>query len=283
MKLNATVHHSNAVSQLLGDDGVIVQHSRLPVNNHVQAQKWVVNHPEQSLPNQHTKVDCYHVSADEFGVKLLYLQHHFTEFSTAIVYCVHFTPEFLSQWNADILLAEKAFSGDNSNVQISLCNKSKLLLKDLSDIPAHNNLSNSLRRMEVCIGLLKLAVDNVNKSFNMWSVPACSFLGNVSERDKVLQARAILEEQFEQTITIRDLARKVAINECYLKKGFKAMFGKTIHEFQQELRIGKARELLQTDGYTVSDVANILGYSSISHFSTAFKKATNMKPCELLK
>jgi AraC-like DNA-binding protein len=61
------------------------------------------------------------------------------------------------------------------------------------------------------------------------------------------------------------------------------MFGKTINEFQQQLRISKAKNLLQIDGLTVSEVANTLGYSSISHFSTAFKKATNMKPCELLK
>ncbi|MBS1690543.1 MAG: helix-turn-helix transcriptional regulator, partial [Bacteroidetes bacterium] len=63
---------------------------------------------------------------------------------------------------------------------------------------------------------------------------------------------------------------------------FKALVGKTIHEYQQGLRITKAKELLQQEGQSVSDVANILGYSSISHFSTAFKKATGMKPCELL-
>ena len=74
----------------------------------------------------------------------------------------------------------------------------------------------------------------------------------------------------------------VAMNECYLKKGFKALVGKTIHDFQQELRITKAKEMLQLQGQTVSEVANSLGYSSISHFSTAFKKATGMKPCELL-
>jgi AraC-like DNA-binding protein len=40
--------------------------------------------------------------------------------------------------------------------------------------------------------------------------------------------------------------------------------------------------MLQQEGQTVSEVAGALGYSSISHFSTAFKKATGMKPCELL-
>jgi len=33
---------------------------------------------------------------------------------------------------------------------------------------------------------------------------------------------------------------------------------------------------------SVTEVALFLGYSSISHFSTAFKKHTGLKPCELL-
>jgi AraC family transcriptional regulator len=74
----------------------------------------------------------------------------------------------------------------------------------------------------------------------------------------------------------------VGINECYLKKGFKALVGKTVHDYQQDLRINKAKELLQHQGLSVTDVANTLGYSSISHFSTAFKRVTGMKPCELL-
>ena len=73
------------------------------------------------------------------------------------------------------------------------------------------------------------------------------------------------------------------MNECYLKKGFKTVTGKTIHEYHQELRISKAKELLQQQGQSVTDVANTLGYSSISHFSTAFKRVTGLKPCELLK
>ena len=83
-------------------------------------------------------------------------------------------------------------------------------------------------------------------------------------------------------ITIKELSRKVAINECYLKKGFKEMFGTTIFDFYQSQRMEHAKYLLYEKGLSVTEVSMLLGYSSISHFSTPFKKHTRLKPCQLL-
>jgi len=113
-------------------------------------------------------------------------------------------------------------------------------------------------------------------------VPACKFLAHQDERDKIIKAREILLEHIGDPITIKELSRKVAINECYLKKGFKVMFGTTVFDFYQDQRMEHARYLLYHDGLSVSEVSAQLGYSSISHFSTAFKKHTGIKPCEIL-
>ena len=113
-------------------------------------------------------------------------------------------------------------------------------------------------------------------------VPACKFLAYHEEREKIMNAREILLRHIGDPITIKELSRKVAINECYLKKGFKVMFGTTIFDFYQDQRMEHARYLLYEKGLTVSEVSAMLGYSSISHFSTAFKKHTGLKPCELL-
>lgn len=111
---------------------------------------------------------------------------------------------------------------------------------------------------------------------------ACKFLANEDGRAKILQAREVLLQHICEPITIRELSRKVAINECYLKKGFKEIFGSTIFDFYQGQRMEHAKYLLYEKGLSVTDVAAMLGYSSISHFSTAFKKHTGLKPCELL-
>ena len=60
---------------------------------------------------------------------------------------------------------------------------------------------------------------------------SCKFLANDDDREKVVKAREILLQHIGEPITIKELSRKVAINECYLKKGFKELFGTTIFEF----------------------------------------------------
>ena len=110
----------------------------------------------------------------------------------------------------------------------------------------------------------------------------CKFLTNDSDREKIVRSREILLQHIGEPITIKELSRKVAINECYLKKGFKELFGTTIFDFYQSQRMEHARYLLYEKGLSVTEVSMMLGYSSISHFSTAFKKHTGLKPCELL-
>jgi AraC family transcriptional regulator len=110
----------------------------------------------------------------------------------------------------------------------------------------------------------------------------CKFLANEADRDKIIRAREVLLQHIGEPLTIKELSRKVAINECYLKKGFKEMFGTTIFDFYQGQRMEHARYLLYEKGLSVTEVSVMLGYSSISHFSTAFKKHTGLKPCELL-
>ena len=132
--------------------------------------------------------------------------------------------------------------------------------------------------------LLLYSLDGIGQSREAeeQGVPACKFLANEQDRNKIIRAREILIEHIGDPITIKELSRKVAINECYLKKGFKVMFGSTIFDFYQDQRMEHAKYLLYEKGKSVSEVSASLGYSSISHFSTAFKKHTGLKPCELL-
>lgn len=160
-----------------------------------------------------------------------------------------------------------------------LCSRTRLVLEGMLNHPYNGGLEALFVNAQTQM-LLLYCLDAMENSEP--EVLTCKFLNNENDREKVAKAREILLQRIGEPITIKQLSRKVAMNECYLKKGFKEMFGTTIFEFYQCKRMEHAKYLLYEKGSSVTDVSASLGYSSISHFSTAFKKHTGLKPCELL-
>lgn len=164
-------------------------------------------------------------------------------------------------------------------------NLNDTILKTLQNILNHSysgSFENIYFNAQTQLLLLQSFNQFINHETSTEVVFSCKFLATETEREKIVKAREILLEQIGEPLTIKELSRKVAINECYLKKGFKELFGQTIFDFYQSQRMEHAKYLLYSKGYTVTDVSDKLGYSSISHFSTAFKKLTGLKPCDLL-
>lgn len=170
-------------------------------------------------------------------------------------------------------------SGSTSIKTLSFCGKTRLTLEQI----LHHSYEGMLQQIFLQTKLMELLLCSADcMAQEKEEVFTCRFLANPGDREKIIRARDILVQNLENPITIRELSRKVAINECYLKKGFKEIFGTTIYDYFQKERMEKARWLLYEKGFSVSETAGMLGYSCISHFSTAFRKHTGLKPCELL-
>ncbi|MEO5948437.1 MAG: AraC family transcriptional regulator, partial [Chitinophagaceae bacterium] len=162
---------------------------------------------------------------------------------------------------------------------LALCTRTRTALETLLNHNYTGNLENIFVNAQTQM-LLLYSFDCLEEK--ELDIVANKFLANEADREKISKAREVLLQHIGEPITIKELSRKVAINECYLKKGFKEMFGTTIFDFYQSQRMEHAKYLLYEKGLTVTEVSILLGYSSISHFSTAFKKHTGLKPCELL-
>jgi AraC-like DNA-binding protein len=163
---------------------------------------------------------------------------------------------------------------------LPLCGKTRMVLDGLLNHTFTDSLENIYINAQTQM-LLLYSLDCMLGEKEI-DVVNCKFLANEADREKITKSREILIQHIGEPITIKELSRKVAINECYLKKGFKEMFGTTIFDFYKSQRMEHARYLLYEKGLSVTEVSMLLGYSSISHFSTAFKKHTGLKPCELL-
>ncbi len=196
-----------------------------------------------------------------------------------------FKPSYLTQFGkgkktnsvADQVLT---FTHTSSFTKIlPLCSKTRMVIEALLNHTYTDSLENIFINAQTQMLLLYSMDCMLGEKVETFE---CKFLANEADREKIIKSREILIQHIGEPITIKALSRKVAINECYLKKGFKEIFGTTIFDFYQTQRMEHAKYLLYDKGLSVTEVSLLLGYSSISHFSTAFKKHTGIKPCELL-
>ncbi len=91
-------------------------------------------------------------------------------------------------------------------------------------------------------------------------------------RTAVDEAVDILRQEWNNPPSISNLARRVNLNECYLKKRFRQQTGMSIGAYIRQLRMTKALEIIETGRYSILDTAIFVGYSNPGHFSAAFKK-----------
>lgn len=101
---------------------------------------------------------------------------------------------------------------------------------------------------------------------------------NHREYDQVTKARDYLIKDLSNPPTIIRLAKKVGLNQSKLKKVFKEVYGKSIYAYFLTERMHRAKKLLKY--HSVTDTAIMMGYSNISHFSSAFRKQFGILPKE---
>jgi AraC-like DNA-binding protein len=98
------------------------------------------------------------------------------------------------------------------------------------------------------------------------------------DRDRIHQAKEILLQHLNNPITLVDLAHRVGLNTCDLKRGFRQEFGKPVFGYLREYRLEKARQLLDVGDMNVAEVAHAIGYIDRKGFTKAFHKQFGLNP-----
>jgi len=92
------------------------------------------------------------------------------------------------------------------------------------------------------------------------------------------EALSYIEQNFQNDITVEDIAKICGLNRSYFGKIFKDSTGKTPQQFLMTYRMIKATELLKLTKLSISDIGNAVGYTNQLHFSRAFKNVHGMPP-----
>lgn len=103
---------------------------------------------------------------------------------------------------------------------------------------------------------------------------------HVSDIEAIHFVRETIERDLTTASSISQLALLAGINQTKLKQGFKDIFGDTVFGYLTKLRMQKAKELLLEGKYTISEIANMVGYQHAQHFTVAYKKNMGHLPSE---
>lgn len=105
-----------------------------------------------------------------------------------------------------------------------------------------------------------------------YEMPQNAFSKSISE------AINYIDNNFQNDISLKEVAEAVYLNVWYLSDLFKKEVGVTFSEYIREKRIHKAKELLRDKSLKLYEVAYKVGIKEQGYFSTLFKKATGLSP-----
>ena len=96
----------------------------------------------------------------------------------------------------------------------------------------------------------------------------------------IKEALNYIEQNFQNDISVENIASFCGLNRTYFGRIFKETVGKSPQQFLLSYRMAKAAELLKLTQLSISDIGNAVGYPNQLHFSRAFKNVYGVSPRE---
>lgn len=90
--------------------------------------------------------------------------------------------------------------------------------------------------------------------------------------------RDYIADNYHAPLSLSDMAKYSYMSPYHFLRVFKGTYGETPNEFLIRLRVEQAKKMLITENFTVSEVCESVGYTSLGSFSSLFLKQTGMAP-----
>lgn len=102
-----------------------------------------------------------------------------------------------------------------------------------------------------------------------------------NKRDKIVElAVEYIREHYQEKISLSQVAARLNVSQGHLSSTFKKQTGKNFSDYVAEMKIEKAKELIETYQYMMYEISDMLGFDTPYYFSSVFKKITGYTPKE---
>lgn len=117
-----------------------------------------------------------------------------------------------------------------------------------------------------------------NANFSVGESPSDSPINS-----QCVSVRHHIESHYKEHLTLDQLADAAKMNKYYLAHAFKREYGVSPINYLLACRIREGKRLLEETTLSLSQIAGILGFSSPSYFSQAFRRSEGASPMEYRK
>jgi AraC-like DNA-binding protein len=100
--------------------------------------------------------------------------------------------------------------------------------------------------------------------------------------NRLVKAKMFIDNNYQEGIDLGNIADEAYFSKFHFIRLFKAIYGKTPHQYLTKVRIANAKRLLRLD-YSVSETCFLVGLESITSFTGLFKKSETITPSEYQK
>ena len=169
-------------------------------------------------------------------------------------------------------------TSENSNGQFCI-------LDHFESVEISSCLRNILREMElkntgyedVCQAYMEILIIRLmrNTALTVQAEPQVS-TGN----RQCAAVKRYIDLHFKESLTLEQLAEEAHMNKYYLSHAFKREYGVSPINYMISRRIDESKYLLAETDLSMSQIAQLLGFSSLSYFSQVFRKAHGTSPME---
>jgi AraC family transcriptional regulator len=101
-------------------------------------------------------------------------------------------------------------------------------------------------------------------------------------RATLVRAVEYIQDQLETDLTVSGIAQAVYMSPYHFARLFKASTGQSPYQYVVEARVRKAKDLLTTGKFTISEAAYHVGFADQSHLTRNFKRVFGLPPMRLL-
>ncbi len=102
---------------------------------------------------------------------------------------------------------------------------------------------------------------------------------NPSKKD-IIRTMDYLHTNYNNDFSLMDVAEVAGLSKFHFIRVFKKETGKTPYQFFLDIKIEKAKELIKTHKYSITEICFMCGFKNHSHFTRLFFKKTGMPPTQ---